>query len=111
MKRSNFLKLNIGLGNNPLTKKEIEYRLNKLGINVKKTNIITSQYLEEKEETLSIVCNTSLKLSKTMEILENLCNSMTQECIALVYENNNILLYNPFMTHKDKLKFNINYFV
>ena len=53
--------------------------------------------------------NTGLKLSKIIEVLENLCLVCSQESIAARINKNEFIIYNPTFTGK-KIKFNSNYF-
>ena len=109
MKRQNKIYLNIGLRNNAFNTSQIIGRLNYRGLTVKAALTKVSQYNGHKEETLIIYSNSSYKLSKVCEILENLCSVLTQDCIALKYNLTEIIIYDPFK-NIEPFKFSNQYF-
>lgn len=109
MKRQNKIYLNIGLRNNAFNTSQIIDRLNFNGLSVKASLTKKSQYNGHKEQTLIIYSNSPYKLSKVCEILENLCSVLTQECISLKYNLNDLIIYNQFK-NIEPIKFNNQYF-
>ena len=109
MKRQNKIYLNIGLKNNPFTPSEIINRLNYLGLMVQASMTKKSQYKGHKEETLIVYSNCPYKFSKVIEILENLCTVLNQECISLKYNLNDLIIYNQFK-NIEPIKFSNQYF-
>lgn len=115
MKRQNKIFINIGLNNCPINSNHdlrifsIIDRLNFVGLSVKASMLKNSTYKGEKEETLVIYSDSSYKLSKVIEIIENFCLSLNQECISLKYNLNDIIVYNPYL-ETEKIKFNDKYF-
>ena len=96
MKRNAKLILNIGLENNPFDKIAAYKRLKQTYLfeqSLFKDDIST--YKGKKERTLIVETTTSYRLSKVIEIIENLCNTFEQECIAIQYNQVQILIYNP----------------
>jgi len=109
MKRQNNIFLNIGLKNNPIEVSEIINRLNYNGLTVNASMIKTSQYSGQKEKTIVIYSKCAYKLSKVIEIIENLCNVLNQDCIALKYNLNEVIVYNQFK-NIEPIKFENKYF-
>lgn len=110
MKRQNKIFLNIGLNNSGHNWDfEIIDRLNYVGLSVKASMLKNSTYKGDKEQTLVIYSDSSYKLSKVIEIIENLCLSLNEECIALKYNLNDIIIYNPYL-ETEQIKFNDKYF-
>jgi len=108
-KRKAKLTVNIGLGNNHLSLVAMKNKLEYLSLFSEAEYIYkVGEYLGVDELTLVATGYTALKLSKVIEILENICTSMTQDCVAMTYNNVEILLYNPTtrIAPKDQLKFN-----
>lgn len=113
MKRSNELKLNIGLNNNPLLVNEILEHIKYSGIfidNDYNYRVDLSEYNNEIEQTLIIEGLTAFKLSYCVDIIERLCSVFTQDCIAAKIDNNNLLIYQ--IGYKgQKLNFDNKYFL
>ena len=109
MKRQNKIFLNIGLNNCPIKSNKIIQRLNYVGLSVKASMLKNSTYKGDKEQTLVIYSDSSYKLSKVIEIIENFCLSLNQDCISLKYNLNDIIIYNPYL-ETEKIKFNDKYF-
>ena len=109
MKRQNNIFLNIGLKNNPIEVSEITRRLNYNGLTVNASMIKTSQYNGYKEKTIVIYSNCAYKFSKVIEIIENLCTVTGQDCIALKYNLNEVIIYNQFK-NIEPIKFENKYF-
>ena len=109
MKRQNNIFLNIGLKNNPIEVSEITRRLNYNGLTVNASIIKTSQYNGYKEKTLVIYSNCAYKFSKVIQIIEDLCTVTKQDCIALKYNLNEIIIYNQFK-NIEPIKFSNKYF-
>ena len=113
LRKENFT-LNIGLNNNPKNEQQIIESLIYCGINTKDTNLLfrleVGEYKGEKEKTLIVKGVTSFKLSKFVEIIENLCSVTNQECISTIVSNNKLLIYSE--TYKGKKQnFNNKYFI
>ena len=109
MKRQNKIYLNICLKNNPFKASQIIERLNYNGLSVKASLTKKSQYKGHKEQTLIVYSNCAYKFSKVIEILENLCTELNQECISLKYNLNDLIIYNQFK-NIEPIKFNNKYF-
>lgn len=114
MLRKEKFTLNIGLNNNPKNQQQIIESLLYCGINTKETNLLfrveIGEYKGEEEKTLIITGITSFKLSKFVEIIENICLVTNQECISTIVSNNKLLIYNE--TYKGKKQiFNDNFFL
>ena len=109
MERQNNIFLNIGLKNCPIQVDEVVSRLNYNGLTVNDSMIKTSQYNGYKEKTLVIYSKCSYKFSKVIEIIENLCTVTNQDCIALKYNLNEVIVYNQFKNIKP-IKFSNKYF-
>lgn len=109
MKRQNNIFLNIGLKNCPIQVSEVISRLNYNGLTVNASMIKTSQYNGQKEKTLIIYSNCAYKFSKVIEIIENLCTVTNQDCIALKYNLNELIIYNQFK-NIEPIKFENKYF-
>jgi len=109
MKRQNNIFLNIGLKNCPINVSEVINRLNYNGLTVSASMIKTSEYNGKKENTLVIYSNCAYKFSKVIEIIENLCTVTKQDCIALKYNLNEVIIYNQFK-NVEPIKFKNKYF-
>lgn len=109
MKRQNKIFINIGLNNCPIKSNKIIDRLNYVGLSVKASMLKNSTYKGDKEQTLVIYSDSSYKLSKVIEIIENFCLSLNQECISLKYNLNDIIVYNPYLK-TEQIKFSDKYF-
>ena len=103
--RQNKIFLNIGLNNNNKTVDKIIYSLNYNGLTVEANMLTNSKYKDKKEPTLIIYSKSGLKLSKVINILENLCSTFNQNCIAMRYNLNELIVFNPYK-QTDKIKFN-----
>ena len=109
MKRQNKIFLNIGLNNNDKTTKQIVSSLKQNNLFVKASYKTKSIYKGFDESTLIIYINSGLKLSKIIDVIENLCLVCGQECIAARINKNEFIIYNPKFTG-EKIKFNSKYF-
>jgi hypothetical protein len=109
MKRQNNIFLNIGLKNCPIEVDEIIRRLNYNGLTVSASMTKKSQYNGRKEKTLVIYSNCSYKFSKVIQIIEDLCTVTNQDCIALKYNLNELIIYNQFK-NIEPIKFENKYF-
>jgi hypothetical protein len=113
LRKENFT-LNIGLNNNPKNEQQIVESLYHCGINTKDTYLLCrleiGEYNGETERTLMIKGITSFKLSKFVEIIENLCLVTKQECISTIVSNNKLLIYNETYRGKKQI-FNDKYFL
>ena len=109
MKRENNIFLNIGLKNCPIQVDEIINRLNYNGLTVNGAMIKTSQYNGYNEKTLVIYSNCAYKFSKVIQIIEDLCTVTNQDCIALKYNLNELIIYNQFK-NIEPIKFSNKYF-
>ena len=109
MKRQNNIFLNIGLKNCPINVSEVISRLNYNGLTVNASMTKKSQYNGQKEKTLVIYSNCAYKFSKVIEIIENLCTVTNQDCIALKYNLNELIIYNQFK-NIEPIKFENKYF-
>ena len=109
MKRQNNIFLNIGLKNCPIQVSEVISRLNYTGLTVNASMIKTSQYNGYNEQTIVIYSNCAYKFSKVIEIIENLCTVTNQDCIALKYNLNDLIIYNQFR-NIEPIKFENKYF-
>ena len=109
MKRQNNIFLNIGLKNCPIQVSEVISRLNYTGLTVNASMIKTSQYNGQKEKTIVIYSNCAYKFSKVIQIIEDLCNVLNQDCIALKYNLNELIIYNQFK-NIEPIKFENKYF-
>ena len=102
--------LNIGLNNNPYSIGAIKALLSQ------KTTILNSQlydgfYKEPQEPTLVISLSfPDQKLSSVIQYIESLCIELTQECIPVLSDSFELLVYNPNYTG-EKFKFDNQYFL
>ena len=113
MKRSNELKLNIGLNNNPLLVNEILKHIKYSSIYIDNEfnyRVDLSEYKNEVEQTLILEGLTAFKLSYCVDIIERLCSVFNQDCIAAIIDNNDLLIY-AIGYKGQKQKFNNNYFI
>lgn len=110
MKRQNKIILNIGLNNNNKTTEQIASSLNQNNLFVKASYKTKSSYKGVDESTLIIHIKSGLKLSKIIDVIENLCLVCGQECIAARINKNEFIIYNPKFTG-EKIEFNSNYFI
>ena len=109
MKRQNKIILNIGLNNNDKTTEQIASSLNQNNLFVKASYKTKSSYKGVDESTLIIYINSGLKLSKIIQVLENLCLVCNQESIATRINKNEFIIYNPTFIGEE-IKFNSKYF-
>ncbi len=109
MKRQNKVFLNIGLNNNDKNIEQIVSSLKQNNLFVKAGYKAKSSYKGINENTLVMFINTSLKLSKIIQVIENLCLVCNQESIATRINKNEFIIYNPTFTG-EKIKFNSKYF-
>lgn len=109
MKRQNNIFLNIGLKNCPIQADEVINRLNYNGLTVNASMTKKSKYNGQKENTLVIYSNCAYKFSKVIQIIEDLCTVLNQECISLKYNLNEVIIYNQFK-NVEPIKFENKYF-
>ena len=109
MKRQNKIFVNIGLTNNEKTIKQITDSLKQNNLFVKAGYKTKSSYKGINENTLVMYINTGLKLSKIIEVLENLCLICSQESIAARINKNEFIIYSPKFIGEE-IKFNRKYF-
>ena len=109
MKRQNKIFVNIGLTNNEKTIKQITDSLKQNNLFVKAGYKTKSSYKGINENTLVMYINTGLKLSKIIQVLENLCLVCNQESIAARINKNEFIIYSPKFIGKE-IKFDSKYF-
>ena len=109
MKRQNNIFINIGLNNCTIEVDEIIRRLNYNGLTVCASMIKKSQYNGQMEKTLVIYSNCAYKFSKVIQIIEDLCTVLNQDCISLKYNLNELIIYNQFR-NVEPIKFENKYF-
>ena len=113
MKRIANLKINIGLNNNPLNSTQLANKFYESDLfSNSKSKQVTSTYNNEPEGTFVIQGITNYKLSNIIDKVEGLCIVLHQECIAVIYNSNELLIYAPNtkIAKEDQLKFDINVF-
>ena len=109
MKRQNKIFVNIGLTNNEKTIKQITDSLKHNNLFVKAGYKTKSSYKGINENTLVMYINTGLKLSKIIQVLENLCLVCNQESIAARINKNEFIIYSPKFIGEE-IKFDSKYF-
>lgn len=103
--------LNIGMDNNPLDHDGIvrHFNLNpELGVYFFAQG--ESEYQGKNENTMHLVGHNTLRLSYLIQRIEELCVHMHQECIAMKYNGQGIMVYNPNYSG-DLIAFNPRYWI
>ena len=108
-----WMTLNIGMGgNNPYTTKELISLLDQMFptdalINYRKQ---LGEWEGKTEETLVVRLNSYDNLSKIISKLETVAKLLNQSCIAVQAEGFELLVYQPQIPERKKVKFDEKYF-
>ena len=102
--------INIGLNNNAVQDIRQHFE-DHGGYKVVTFKFATSEYNGIEEPTAVLELSTDYKLtSKVIADFENICNVMTQTCIAISSDEFDMLVYNPNFSGQ-RQKFNNKYFI
>lgn len=106
----NYIKLNIGLENNPKTISELTDLLKIKWIVINNLAIKEGEFNGNPERTLVIEGETKLKKEFILKMIEHICKVATQESIAVKINGEGILVFNPEYKG-ERYEFNENFFI